>query len=443
MQSKSRNKRLSLFDIMHRESVKEELKALLQIKPNKYDWRGIIAVPPGSMLSGAIGIFKELTDIPLEIPFFATLSFISAYLVNKKVKIKSSTMGEINPDTWTVVLAPSGSAKSTTINLIKKVVGNDIKIMPKSASSAQFVADLKVYNRGLLIRDEFAQHLRAIQDQTYLSEMKEYYLLTHDGDMIERRTKKEQIIVENPCLVILGLNVDETFNKYLTAENILDGFAQRFSFVIAKKDQNRKTMDYPDYDVERIKPVIQSGWNELKQVQIHQEYKVSEKGMEVFRDGFKELYKVDIPDSFYRRVLFKSIKYALIYHVILKKDNDVLDETDLGWALRICYLHLKDGKELLEEKDLSELEKVVRHAEELHKSFKKKGKSLTPRELVHYERRINSVPMAKAVLEMANLKNTPKTPKKVKKIKPPQMPDMLGFQDRPLDQNLKVLDRVV
>lgn len=443
MQSKSKKKRLSLLEIMEKESIREELKMLLQMRPNKYDWRGIIAVPPGSILSGVVDIFKELTDIPIEIPFFAILSFLSAYLLNKKVKIKSSTMGIINPDIWTVILAPSGSAKSMTVNLIKRIVGDDVKIMPKSASSAKFVADLKEFNGGLLVRDEFAQHLRAIQDQTYSAEMKEYYLLTYDGDVIERRTKKEQITVENPSLVILGLNVDETFNKYLTAEDILDGFAQRFSFVIAKKDSARKAMDFPDYDVERIKPVIKGGWDELKKVQIHQEYKVSGKGMDTFRSGFKELYKVDIPDSFYRRVLFKSIKYALIYHVILKKDNDVLDETDLGWALRVCYLHLKDGKELLEEKDLSELEKVVRHAEELQKSFKKKGKPLTPRELVHYERRINSVPMARAVLEMANLKNTQKTPKKVKRIKPPQTPDMLGFKGRPLDQNLKVLDRVV
>lgn len=399
--NKSKNVNPSLLSIVDKSSIKEELKALIQIKPSKYDWRGIIAVPPSSILSNIMGVFKELTDVPLEIPFFSILSFISAYLVNKKVKIKSSTMGEINPDIWTVILAPSGSAKSTTLNLIKKIVGDDVKFMPKSASSAQFIADLKVYNRGLLIRDEFAQHLRAINEQTYLAEMKEYYLLTYDGDVIERRTKKEQIKVENPCLVILGLNVDETFNKYLSAEDILDGFAQRFSFIIAKKDKERKTINYPDYDIEQIRPVIQSGWNELKQVQIHQEYKVSEKGMEAFRAGFRELYKINIPDSFFRRALFKSIKYALIFHIILKKDNDILDEVDLEWALRVCYMHLTDGKELLEEKDLSELEKVVKHAEELQKEWNSKGKILTPRDLVHYERRINSVSMAKAVLEIS------------------------------------------
>ncbi|MHB1660581.1 MAG: DUF3987 domain-containing protein [bacterium] len=396
-------KNKSLLELLERNAIKDELKSLLSMRRSKYEWRGIMAVPPGSILSNTVDIFKKETDIPLEIPFFTVLSFISAYLIKKQVRIVSH-MGHIRPDIWTIILAPSGSSKSTAINNLKDTVGDDVILVPKSASSAQFVLDLKNYNNGLLIRDEFAQHLRAIKDQTYLAEMKEYYLLAYDGSSIERRTRKEQTTVINPCLSILGFNVDETFSKYLTAEDILDGFAQRFSFIIAKADSTRKTINYPDYNIEEIKTVFRSSWNEFRNVIINPEYTISEKGINVFRDGFRELYKIEIPNSYYRRALFKSIKYALLYHIILKKDNSIIDEQDIEWALRVVFLHLKDGKELLSEKDISDLEKIITHAEELRNKFQKKGKKLMPRDLIHYDRRIENVSQAKAVIEMSGQK---------------------------------------
>ncbi|MHB1697551.1 MAG: DUF3987 domain-containing protein [bacterium] len=389
----------TLLELLERNSIKDELKSLLSMRPNKYEWRGIMAVPPGSILSNTVAIFKKETDIPLEIPFFTVLSFISAYLTKKQVKIISH-MGNIRPDIWTIILAPSGSSKSTAINNLRDTVGKDVTLIPKSASAAQFVLDLNNYNNGLLIRDEFAQHLWNIKVQTYLTEQKEYYLLAYDGSPIERRTKSDKTTVLNPCLSILGFNVDETFSKYLTAEDILDGFAQRFSYIIAKADPTRKTIDYPDYNIEAIKSVFVDSWAEFKTITINPEYTISEKGIKVFRDGFRELYKIEIPNSYYRRALFKSIKYALLYHVILKKDNSVIDEQDLEWALRVVFLHLRDGKELLSEKDISELEKIVRHAEELHKKFERKGKRLTPRDLIHYNRHITNVGQAKAILEI-------------------------------------------
>lgn len=407
----------SLLQLLEKESVRDSLVVLLKVNFDKYNWRGNIATPPGSILEKTIEIIRTTTDIPLEIPFFTALSFISAYL-NKKGVVIESHMGTIRPDIWTVVLAPSGSSKSTTLRAFKRAVqdSNDIIFMPESASSAQFVIDLKNNNYGLLIKDEHAQHLRAMKEQSYLAEQKGYYLLAYDGQTIERRTKRDITIIENPSLTILGFNVDETFSEYLSAEDILDGFAQRFSYIIAKKDPARTIIDSPDYDILSIEKVIKDEWNELKTVKINNSYTLSNKAIEAFRSGFRELYKIDIPDSYYRRALFKAIKYSLLYHVILRKENTEIDDQDMSWALRLTFLHLKDGKELLGTKDISELEKIIRTSERIQKNFAKKGKTLLPRDLIAYNRKIESIPQAKAILEMLRQMTVVDKPKKDKKM---------------------------
>lgn len=397
----------SLLELMaERDSFKESILFMLKANFNKYDWRGNIATPPASILDKIINIIRNETDVPLEIPFFTALSFISAFLNKKGVVIKSH-MGTIRPDIWTIVLAPSGSSKTTAglKAFLKCVKDDEVDIIPESASAAQFVIDLKAHNNGLLIKDEFAQHLRAIKEQTYLAEMKQYYLFAYDNQKIERRTKRDITTIENPSMTVLGFNVDETFSEYLSAEDILDGFAQRFSYIIAKKDIDRKTVDYPDYNLIAIEKIIQEQWDEFKHIKVNDEYVISEKAIENFRTGFKELYKIDIPDSYYRRALFKAVKYSLLYHIILKKENCEIDEQDMEWALRLTFLHLKDGKELLGTKDISELEKIIRATERIQKDFTKKGKILTPRDLIAYNRKIQNVSQAKAILEIIAPKN--------------------------------------
>lgn len=237
--------------------------------------------------------------------------------------------------------------------------------------------------------------------------MKQYYLFCYDNQKLERRTKRDITTIESPSMSILGFNVDETFSEYLTAEDILDGFAQRFSYIIAKKDPTRKITDYPDYDILTIEKVIQEQWENFKKINVNDEYTISEKALESFRTGFKELYKIDIPDSYYRRALFKAVKYSLLYHIILKKDNTEIDEQDMEWALRLTFLHIKDGKELLGSKDISELEKILRTTERIQSDFNKKGKTLTPRDLIAYNRKVSSVPQAKAILDIID-KTKPK-----------------------------------
>jgi hypothetical protein len=117
----------------------------------------------------------------------------------------------------------------------------------------------------------------------------------------------------------------------------------------------------------------------------HQQYRVGDIGVHAFTESFHFLMRdggSNIPMSFFRRILFRGIKYALLYHVILKKTNDVLDDVDFGWAGRVCALHLRDVRDLIRQHGYSELERKLQKVEALKVKFTAKGKPLQARDVV-------------------------------------------------------------
>lgn len=49
------------------------------------------------------------------------------------------------------------------------------------------------------------------------------------------------------------------------------------------------------------------------------QYHVTELGVEGFNESFDMLVHDQLPDSFYRRIMVRGIRYALLYHLLLKK----------------------------------------------------------------------------------------------------------------------------
>lgn len=202
------------------QQARDTMRAMLAIGNAPQPWRGIIAVPPGSPMDRVLGAFHAETDIPLEIPFFAMLHFISGRLLAARTKIKGSTV-ECYADLWTVVLAPSGSGKTFAHNIIAKAA--PVKsTFPECASGARFIEALQTHNFGLWFQDEIAQKIKQIESPTSpLADVKEYLLRAYGYDKIERSTKKETITIDEPCLGILGLNTAESFLKALSPESLL------------------------------------------------------------------------------------------------------------------------------------------------------------------------------------------------------------------------------
>lgn len=173
-------------------------------------------IPPGSVLDLIDSAFYKQTDIPRELPFFTVLHYLSAMLLQQGVEIEFAGQ-RVLPDFWTIALAPSGAGKTFTQSIIAKALGGTVRLFPESASAAMFVESLASNNKGLWLRDEFAQYLNQVNTQSHMAQVKDYLLRAYDYTTIEHRTKKETFVIEKPALTIFGTTPLATIKNYLTA----------------------------------------------------------------------------------------------------------------------------------------------------------------------------------------------------------------------------------
>lgn len=305
-------------------------------------------IPKGSILDLIDETFVQTTDIPRELPVFAAIHYVSALLLQKDVVI--SVVGEEwRPDIWTICMAESGSGKSFASSKIGKALGGAVDLFPDSSSAAKFVEDLRDHNRGLWMRDEFAQFLKSLSADS-MADTKDYLLRCYDGSKIVRSTKTETIEVEDPALTIFGSTVFQTIKDYLTKEMLVDGFAQRFAFVVAERDPDRKLRSL--YHFTERAPEISAMWQQIVAKGLRPKYSVDRIGEAAFEEAFQILLKrsdsTDVGLSFTKRISHRGMKYALIYHVLLGKDSDVLDTEDFGFAAKLCALNLRDLRKVLD-----------------------------------------------------------------------------------------------
>lgn len=400
--------RESMFRLLGDPETADFVKSILALRTSTSMWRGVLATPPGSLVEEIVREFEMKTDIPLEIPFFVFFHLVAGLLLHTERRIvfegKTIAGGDIRTDIWSVILAPSGAGKSYTLKVLREMAQSEMDEIEFEGtgivSGAKFVADLADNNNKIFIRDEFNEFYKAIQDEKGpLKDLKDYLLRIYDNDNISRKTKESEIVVDNAALVILGLTVDSSFTSTITPDDIVNGFAQRFSYVIAPKDPKRKMIDYPIYapDVTHW----DEKWRDLVRSIVHKEYIATDDAVKGYITAFRSLIKKDIPDSFYRRVLWKAHKYALIYHIIRGYGHDQnLTVEDYGWAARILHMHLQDALTMLQNSEISDLEKCVTQAEKLIKKKEANGEPVTPRTLVQGVKNIKTVSEAKNILSL-------------------------------------------
>lgn len=352
-------------------------------------WRGEKALPTGSFLEAVTQAFRQTTDIPLELPLVAVLTLISGRLLKAGCRIEINGQF-LKPSIWIVILAPSGAGKTFSIQKVLDITGQRNDLFPEPASAAKFVHDLAAHNNGIWIRDEFGQFLRSLDQQTHLAELRDYLLRLYDGQTISRRTKSDEVSIAEPALTIMGSTVLETFRNCVSAESLVDGFAQRFNFIVATADPNRQIQQFPLYDLRSYEGGMGKAWAEIANIPLHPVYRTSDDAVEVFKSAFRAMLPADgaLPMSFFRRLMFSAVRYAAIYHVLLGEHGDELTATDMTWAVRMVELHLEDAIHLLDDYGLGELERLLRRVEEVKRQIESTGRRCTPRDLI---RRISSI----------------------------------------------------
>jgi len=394
------------FDELSEEG-KSFVAASLAVRRGRIQWRGMPAVPPGSLLDEILHEFYSNTNIALEIPFITFLHYISGFLIGKEVCLKYG-QHSIEMDFWTVVLARSGAGKTWTENQIREGLDSAVPMFPGgTASAARFIEELEARPRALWIRDEYLQLIRQVEiEGGPLAELKDYLLRIYDNSRIERITKKESIVVERPVLSVLGFNALQSFADGMSAESLVDGFAQRFGYTIARPDVGRPMKDYPVWAVNK------EGWN-LKFFEmfknVRKEYIALDDAESRFREIFElSLGKLDLDESFYRRIMWRAHKYAVIYHIIRGAGGDKnITGEDYGWAARLIEMQLADSADLIEMCSGTELSKAIEAGDAVIKKLIADGLPITARNIVMRTRLIKSVGIARLVLNILGIPEAP------------------------------------
>lgn len=396
-------RQMSLFEVIAKnDEAKTQVVAMLKMrKTERKQWRGIVAVPPGSLAEMIVGEFQAKTDIPLEIPFFTLLHWVASTLLKRGIVVNfSDDMPDIKPDIWTVCLSKSGRSKSFTQDMIAPVLGSDdIQFPAGVASAARWIQELQIHNNSIWVKDEFGAFLQNLMVMPHMQEIREYLLNMYGNRPISRSTKECDIVVQNPALVIYGLSQLESFPEQVSSENLICGFAQRFNYVIAHDDPDRKMIDYPIYNLNRAQ--WREEWDRLNSEIKHQKYIARNRAIEAYKTAFKTLWRSEVDGSFYRRLLWGAHKYALIYHVLRGQGaQQELTPEDYGWAGRVLYLHIQDMMDILDRQGYGEFERKLQAAENFHEKCMREGKDFTVRNLISGVKSIKNATEAKAILSV-------------------------------------------
>lgn len=299
--------------------------------------------------------FYQNTEIPIALPVFSFLSLISAFLVKNKTTMTiplSAKKSELA--TWIMCLAPSGSAKTLSMDKIMDLVpmpdgADGDKLIEKNFfkpnGPAAFVESLDNLpdGRGYWIQDEASQMFKLMEQEGHpMSEIKEYLLEMKDNKSITRITRNENIQTQAIVMTQLFINTIDSMAKHISDESMKDGLIRRYQMVMAEKDE-RDFTDFAIYDLGKLSD--DSLKEELKSILnqdiFEQNYMFSTKCLTLYEKMFKIFWKkqyckwMNGSENIYRTYMMETWKYAVFHHILHKKDGKIIDEKSMEWGLKV------------------------------------------------------------------------------------------------------------
>lgn len=261
----------------------------------------------------------------------------------------------------------------------------------------------------MYIRDEFGQFLHQVQHQTHMFDVKDFLLRAYSGDVVEKNTKTSSIKIEDHALSILGITVGDTFHDQMGANSMVDGFAQRFNYLIADADPDRPGSQFPIFFENPKRRSTRANIAAIKQkwtkIVLHYEasgrsFNFRLEAIELFKAKFAEFFDMGkVPESFYRRAMFSGFSYAVILHVIAEKTSPLIDREDMQRAMEFVGLHLRSAKELMTNYGLSDFEMTIRKAEVIRDRLKAEGQPVTTRKLIAGIREVSNAQQARSLMD--------------------------------------------
>jgi len=350
----------------------EDLFEIMSLIPQPFITKENIG--KADVLSVIYNNFLEFTEIPLSLPIFSFLSFVSAYCVKNNITHTIPLTGDEKAplDTWVTVLAPSGSAKTFSYGKIKKIIPENLAgeklIEPnfiKPNGPAKFIEDLANLPSkndtqwGFWFQDEVAQMFKQVEQiNSPMSEIKEYLLKAYDHDKLTRKSKKESIETQSLILVLFFINTFDSYVNNISQESMTDGLMRRFNLVYTEKDE-RDFTDFPFYDLPKItdNTLLEKTEDLFFSIKPDQNFTFSQDCFDLYRKYFKifwqRKYKNILTDkeNFYRTYMMQSWKYAVFYHLILKREGTEVQGDCLIYGMKISLLFANSMKKFFDFKN--------------------------------------------------------------------------------------------
>lgn len=347
----------------------EQLVALLAAKecPEALAVDGL--VPNGSFFDRLCRFFKK-TDASYALPLFQLIMIVSSYLTQGGATLWIPGLGTKRPILWTIALAGSGSSKTLATDKVAEILmpkGHDSGVMmfPTGSTDAQWIMDLAENNGAYWFQDEVGQLFQQILKQSNYARIKPWMLDAYSHKPISNRLKGEveKLSVEDPHFTFLGLSVRETWADNVDAASMLDGFCQRFNYVIAPPrsdtDMFNHFMYFVGEGIEQWQEELTELWHALCFQEGALETYTMNDGVLPYLEGWWRSLRTKwgnaaLPGSFVRRTGFSILSYLVVLHFLLGKSRRPIDLETAELATRYAEFHLESTLIMMREYDRGE-----------------------------------------------------------------------------------------
>lgn len=309
--------------------------------------------------------FWKSTDIPMALPVFGFLSFISAFCVFSKAMHHVPFDGIKPLNTWVMALAPSGANKTMSFKLLEKLMPtlNGEKIVKRNFTKpdgpkafVQQLADNKD-NTFFWFEDEASQFFKQVEQiGTPLSQVKEYLLKIKDGDKIDRLNAKEHISAEHTVMTQFFINTIDSMVKSITEDSMNDGLIRRYQIVVSENDSAKNFTDFALYRLDNIllDTNLENSLIKLFSRGIDDTvFTYSDECVKLYENCFQLFWEKQFINfmaknsMMYRTYMMEAWKYAVFHHIIHGVEGTVVSGISLQWGLKVSLYLLNSFQKFI------------------------------------------------------------------------------------------------
>ena len=247
-------------------------------------------------------------------------------------------------------------------------------------------------NGSYWLQDEAGQFFQNVLKNPMYSRIKPWMLDAYSNKPISNRLKSEQkkLVLPDPHFTFLGLTVRETWKDNVDAASMLDGFCQRFNYVIAPRRTDTDMFDHFLYfagdGVEDKREELRELWQSLcYQEGALDSYELTDDVLPFLEGWWSGLRSTwgdgAVPGSFIRRIGYSVLSYLVILHFLLGRSRHKIDLETAELATKFAEFHIESTHIMMREYGDSST-KYVQKVADMRQSLLADGKTkVTPRDI--------------------------------------------------------------